>query len=467
MSRRGKYFDTNIGIKTIYIDINPAYANTYSTLTDANFESTLGTLWFIQTRTDAGEPSVAASVNSIAYSKVQRLEVNSSSSVTYLELTITGRKDYLDTYFLEYDNGSGSKFREVFLTENDAITDGSNPFGNIVDYNETITPVIGTTKPSNFTLLERGNGFNPDTDVVVSKGRQANGDFVYNTTFGLSYFDPQFFTKIQLDEPITVQDSFTPGKYVYGLESGAYGVVEGPTNGYYTTRKTLMVKTLFGNFQSGEVIRDENNNSLRVAKDNTISHFIVNKRGASYIAGSLLRIDGVDYDSSKVTLDIQSGSIISASILNRQLFNVEYSKPPVVTVVQGSSGGTPTAAVITPVLVRNAVTTYTPQNVKSFHALYGSGGSNIFTTDIEVTKEKYTEVTSVTDFTFSGEQGRKYIECNGFGGDASKFLQQGDLIQFTDTSDTVVRAIVQQATQPEGVLKSRVYLDRSLPEGSK
>ena len=465
LSRRGKYFDTNIGIKTIYIDINAAYANTYSTLTDANFESTLGTLWFIQTRTDAGEPSVAASVNSIAFSKVQRLEVNSSSSKTYLELTITGRKDYLDTYFLEFDNGSGSKFREVFLTENDAITDGSNPFGNIVDYNETITPVIGTTKPSNFTLLERGNGFNPDTDVVVSKGRQANGDFVYNTTFGLSYFDPQFFTKIQLDEPITVQDSFTPGKYVYGLESGAYGVVEGPTDGYYTTRKTLMVKTLFGNFQSGEVIRDENNNSLRVAKDNTISHFIVNNRGASYVAGSLLRIDGVDYDSSKVTLDIQSGSIISASILNRQLFNVEYSKPPVVTVVQGSSGGTPTAAVITPVLVRNAVTTYTPQNVKSFHALYGSGGSNIFTSDIEVTKEKYTEVTSVTDFTFSGEQGRKYIECNGFGGDAAKFLQQGDLIQFTDTSDTVIRAIVQQATQPEGVLKSRVYLDRSLPEG--
>ena len=464
LSRRGQYFDTNIGIKTIYIDINAAYANTYSTLTDANFESTLGTLWFIQTRTDAGEPSVAASVNSIAFSKVQRLEVNSSSSKTYLELTITGRKDYLDTYFLEFDNGSGSKFREVFLTKNDAITDGSNPFGNIVDYNETITPVIGTTKPSNFTLLEKGNGFNADTDVVVSKGRQENGDFVYNTTFGLSYFDPQFFTKIQLDEPITVQDSFTPGKYVYGLESGAYGVVEGPTDGYYTTRKTLMVKTLFGNFQSGEVIRDENNNSLRVAKDNTISHFIVNNRGASYVAGSLLRIDGVDYDSSKVTLDIQSGSIVSASILNRQLFNVEYSKPPVVSVVQASSGGSPTASVITPVLVRNSVTTYTPQNVKSFHALYGSGGSNIFTSDIEATKEKYTEVTSVTDFTFSGEQGRKFIECNGFSGDASKFLQQGDLIQFTDTSDTVIRAIVQQATQPEGVLKSRIYLDRSIPE---
>ena len=117
LSRRGQYFDTDTGIKTIYIDVDSAYANTYSTLTDANFQSEIGTLWFIQTRTDAGEPSVAASVTSIAYSKVQRLEVNSSSTKTYLELTLIGRKDYLDTYFLEYDTGSGSKYRELYLTK--------------------------------------------------------------------------------------------------------------------------------------------------------------------------------------------------------------------------------------------------------------------------------------------------------------------------------------------------------------
>ena len=42
-------------------------------------------------------------------------------------------------------------------------------------------------------------------------------------------------------------------------------------------------------------------------------------------------------------------------------------------------------------------------------------------------------------------------------------MQQGDLVQFSDTSDTIVRCIVQQATKPEGVLKSRIYFDRSLP----
>ena len=91
---------------------------------------------------------------------------------------------------------------------------------------------------------------------------------------------------------------------------------------------------------------------------------------------------------------------------------------------------------------------YHPYNGKSF---------------IEVNKEKYAEVVSVTDFTFSGERGRKYIECNGFGGDTTKFLQQGDLVQFTDTNDTIIRCIVQYATKPEGVLKSRIYFDRSLP----
>ena len=161
---------------------------------------------------------------------------------------------------------------------------------------------------------------------------------------------------------------------------------------------------------------------------------------------------------------LKQSRIISAEVENRLLVDTEYSKPPLVEVVQGAGGGAPNAAVITPVLVRNAVTTYTPQNAKSFFCRYGSGNSNVFTSDIEVNKEKFAEVVSVTDFTFSGERGRKFIECNGFGGDASRFLQQGDLVQFTTTSDTILRCVVQQATRPAGVLRSRIYFDRSLPE---
>ena len=62
-----------------------------------------------------------------------------------------------------------------------------------------------------------------------------------------------------------------------------------------------MVKTLFGNFKSGEIIRDEDNNSVRIANDNTISHFIVTFKGVGYEStGCSVKIDGIDYDLSLI-----------------------------------------------------------------------------------------------------------------------------------------------------------------------
>ena len=42
----------------------------------------------------------------------------------------------------------------------------------------------------------------------------------------MSYFDPQFFTKITL-ESVIPSNTYGIGEYVYGLTSGAYGVVVG------------------------------------------------------------------------------------------------------------------------------------------------------------------------------------------------------------------------------------------------
>ncbi len=422
----------------------------------------LSTLYWVQGRNSSEVPDTISPIDVIAYTEVIRPEIGSK---TYLELTVAGDKNLLDDFFTEYDPEHVSGDRELYRTKIDGEND-SNIFGVIKDYNETITPIIGITKPSNFTLIERGTGFNTDTDIILSKGRKDDGTSVYNTTFGLSYFDPQFFTKIVLDDTITGGSAFLPGYYVYGLDSGAYGVVEGTSGGSFSKNRTLMVKTLFGTFKSGEIIRDEKNTSIRVAKNNTISHFIVTNRGAGYQVGSTITIDGVNYDSSKIDVKINtSEKVLAATIVNRQFVDVEYSRPPVISVKQKSGAADPhTAAVITPVLVRNAVTTYTPQNVKSFYSEFGSSNSNKYTADIEINKEKYTEITPITDFTFSGDKGRKYIECNGFGGDSTKILQQGDLVLFSDTTDTIVRCVVQYATKPSGVLKSRIYFDRALPE---
>ena len=78
-------------------------------------------------------------------------------------------------------------------------------------------------------------------------------------------------------------------------------------------------------------------------------------------------------------------------------------------------------------------------------------------------RDRYVTSTNITDFSFSGVEGNQYIECTGFGGNASKSVVQGDLVQFSDTNNNLIQAIVQQATKPEGTKKSRIYLDSLLP----
>ena len=235
--RRGTFFDIDTGIKTIYVKIDSSVnidniGGTATTDNDSRLTA-ISNLWFVVNRTNTGAPSVVANVSGIGLSIVSRVEVDSNTSNTFLEVTVSGKKNYLDEFLLEYDGGDSDNNRKLFLTENDAKNGSATEFGTIVDYNETITPVIGLAKPSNVTLIEKGSGFNSDIDVVVSKGRQSNGSAVYNTTFGLSYFDPQFFTKLSLDEPISVTGSFGNGQYVYGLQSGAYGVIEGATDKHF------------------------------------------------------------------------------------------------------------------------------------------------------------------------------------------------------------------------------------------
>ena len=53
-------------------------------------------------------------------------------------------------------------------------------------------------------------------------------------------------------------------------------------------------------------------------------------------------------------------------------------------------------------LFRDTVTTYTPQNVKSIGCSYGSGNSNTFSADVVVDSQEYSEIKTVTDYSFFG-----------------------------------------------------------------
>jgi len=463
IQRRGLFFDSNIGIKTITLEIVDVNIPITSII-PSELETTFAKLWYVKTR--AGT-NVVGSVDVLSYTKVFKPLRNSGTSEEsrFFEVTVAGLKTDLENVFKEYDESSDNKQRKLFLTQNDALGDekeglSSTVFANIMDYSDTITPVIGTAKPSNFYLQRRGDGFNPDSSIVISKGILPQGTSAYNATFGLSYFDPQFFTKIKL-ESVPPENTYDVGVYVYGLTSGAYGVVEGAPAGVYSTGKLLYVKTLSGKFVPGETIRDEEGNLVKIAQENTLSHFIVQNRGLGYPNSSSLIIDGVEYDQSKIEIGFQGQGIYKVEILDRTSVNTQYARPPVVTVDPGTTTPTEAAAVV-PVLNKNTVTTYTPQNVKSFGSTYGSGGENKFTCDVVIDDRVYADISPVTDFTFFGSKGSKFLESTSFSADASSVVQQGDLVQFSDASNNTIRAIVQYATVQQGSSKTRIYLDETL-----
>jgi len=458
--RRGHVFSVDDGIKTISIRVtNTDPDKVIGALNDATLKTTFRTLYFVKGRDAEGVATSIGSVTMLAFAKTNKPIINPAEGVQFVEATVVGPKSDVERVLLEYDLGDANYKRKLFLTEASAIT-GQDEWGEIVDYSDTITPVIGKAKPSNFYLEKRGSGFNSDSDVILSRGRLGNGLSAYNTIFGFSYFDPSFFTKLILETAPTGTDAFDEGKYVFGVSSAAYGVVEGTSAGNYSTSRILFVKTLSGKFQSGETIRDEDGNTVKIAKDNTISHFVVQARGQGYADNSTLLVNGLEYDSSKILIEkTTTGEIYSVRIVNRNFVNVEYSQPPAVTV----NGDSTNAAAVVPVLVRNSVTTYTPQNVKSIGCQYGSGNANIFSADVVVDNQQYSELSSVTSFTFFGSKGSNFVESTSFSADASVILQQGDLIQFSDDENNLVRAIVQYATVPSGSSKTRIYLDVALP----
>ena len=458
IDRRGLTFTPNDGVKTITIQVSSA-TTLIGAVTDATFQSQFGELFYIKTRSDLGTPTAVGTVKTLSFATTNKPLINPSESVQFLEVTVFGPKNELEALLLEYDLSDNEQKRKIFLTEAAAQTNNSgDEFGFVVDYSPTITPVIGKAKPNNFFLKQRGSGFNSDSDIILSRGRLAAGTTAYNATFGLSYFDPQFFTKITLE---SIPSGYDEGKYVFGVDSGAYGVVEGTPSGVYTTGNLLYVKTLSGRFLSGETIRDEDGNTVRIARENTISHFVIQNRGLGYADGVTLLVNGLEYDSSKIELlKSNDGKIYKASVANRSAVNVVYSQPPAVTAKNPDAAGSPNAAAsIVPILFRDTVVTYTPQNVKSVGCSYGSGNANKFSADVVVDSQSLSEIKTVTDYTFFGSQGSSFLESTSFSADASNAVQQGDLVQFSDDDNNLVRAIVQYATRQEGAYKSRIYLD--------
>ena len=469
ISRRGLGYTPTDGIKTIYISILDAnYTIAQNVLKKdgvlQTIEEDFSKIWFIKTRSSN---TIGAAVvdysyaDVLSYSQVIRPEIDGNGSGAYLEVNVVGARDDLDTFLVSYDETEPSTYlRRVFLTDTEAFQN-TNEFGYIADCNETITPVIGIAKPKNISLSQTSIGFNPDVDRVVSKGKLASGTESYNSIFDLSFFAPEFFTRILLESNVT--STFVTGSYIRGGISGAYAVIEGGTDGVYSSLNKLFVRMIFGEFVQGETIVSEGGDTLKIATDGNISHFRVSKRGEAYpVTGTKMVIDGVTFDRNKIdTLISGGGAIIKARVKDRSAVSTIYSQPPTIEFDTGASNiGNP--AVITAVLFRNSIYTYSPENVKSVYSQFGAGNKNKFSADIELDANGYANVSEVTSNTFSGIKGYRFIDCDGFTGDASKQLVHGDIVQFADVTGHVYKYKVTYATPPSGSKRSRIVIDRAL-----
>ena len=441
VSRRSEQFTLADGIKTVFL--RPE-GDIPTKLTDIPDE-----LYFV---TERGSATVlAGSAKVIGKALVPRVGFSADANEVFMEVTLLANKANLEKYITEYDDSAEETTQRYFYQTEADTKAGTNKFGSVVDYNETITPIIGLAKPKDYRLKNRAEGFNQDTDIVISKGPDG-----YNSTFGFTYFNPKFFTKLTLDREIPT-GAFLNGKYVYGKTSKAYGVIEDDTTGSYSCGNKLFVTTLFGEFVDGETIIDEENNTIKIAKENTISHFIVNSQGAGYQSPKIT-INDVEFDLSKIDININGNKIFKVIITDSRVRNTAYNTKVTVGTTEDSQELVE-AALITPVLFKNTVLNYTPQNVKSFGSTYNNYK---FTADIDVRSTSYAYYTQITDFTFFGYKGTKVLECNGFGADLFGQLIQGDVIQFNDANNQVVRSVVQRVDNSFGTERSKIYLDYAL-----
>ena len=469
---------SDIGIKTIWVDRSINILPTY----DPTFLPNPGEfLYVIQAYTQvegSAEPRTATiqKVRILSTALVKNRKVNPGSEVDYAEITIAGRRDVVDALFKESDLGDLDSRRRVFLTPENAFNVNNIPtedefgnpifppliranyyWGSVIDYTDTISPLIGLVKPADFKLNQLGAGFNPISDKVASKGVK-NLQESYNSIFDFGYFSPIFFTRIKLTESVT--SGFEAGRYVTGTISGAFGVVEGTQSGYYSSTNVLHVRMQSGTFLEGETIVDENGGLVQIAKSNTISHFVVHQQGDQYDSLSKVIIDGVTYDRSKIAVNLsQAGvQIESLTIQDPSVRDVTFVNPPTLRVTNG------VGAVITPVLYQDTVKTYTPSDAKSFYSKYGSGlqGENIFTADVVSDLSQYANFIKISDSTFSGKQGFNYLSVNTLSFNLSQVLKEGDVIQYVQDDGEVVRGIVVTATNSTGNEKARVYLDSAL-----
>ena len=94
----------------------------------------------------------------------------------------------------------------------------------------------------------------------------------------------------------------------------------------------------------------------------------------------------------------------------------------------------------------------------------GAQAPNLFTSDVEFTRSEYISTTNVTDFTFSGSEGQSMLSVLDLV--VMHLNSWYRVILYSSQIQTTIwlKPLYNSFTKPEGVKKSRIYLDSLLPE---
>ena len=130
-------------------------------------------------------------------------------------------------------------------------------------------------------------------------------------------------------------------------------------------------------------------------------------------------INGRSIDVSAVKPKIVAGNVITLEIKDRRNISDEYTSPPDVVVNFDAATPVSNSAVVKAVLFKDVIVNYSNENVKSIYCEFGEGNSNSFSCDVDTFNDEFTLSKNVTNFTFSGIKGKKFLTCLAFSGDAS------------------------------------------------
>lgn len=321
-------------------------------------------LWYRITRNDILDPK---KLDVISY---RRIDINNG----LIEITIEGDAKDVESSIIDYDTNNDTLDRLLYRTFETANNRNSViSYGKIEYYTKPIFPVIGRVKPIDIKLEKKSNSFNPDTDKIISQK---------DSIFSFNYFDPQYFTKITLQKQIENKSNAfdaSVGSYIFDIDNEAYGSIEKNIN-----NKILIVKTLYGKFNPGRAIKDNQNRIIFIAQDFTISHLIV-RSPKKEIINPRLYIDDIEISENNFNvLFIPGGNFLqSISLKDHQTI---YDFTPSIKIKDGESLDFVNIE-INAILHSNSVIDYNRNDVKSLNCVYGQS-KNEFSANILLNKKE-------------------------------------------------------------------------------